>query len=214
MTSTTFEALLMNFRKLIVDTSEGEGKAISMRRIRDVIKHFHTNTKANSDEFTRFVENLNQQIDKATTPEMKEIWRYIDSYNIHLEDRFSIGTDDPFHILDLGILMDSVNNFINILRDFYGYKDLPYTANIGYVKTQLWIRGFSIFKRHSMLELSRYINTLAQLSIHPEYVNLTPEEASKKIFEKEVLENEKNFEIFTLYVQGHLEERIEALKEE
>jgi hypothetical protein len=214
MTSTTFEALLMNFRKLIVDTSEGEGKAISMRRIRDVIKHFHTNTKANSDEFTRFVENLNQQIDKATTPEMKEIWRYIDSYNIHLEDRFSIGTDDPFHILDLGILMDSVNNFINILRDFYGHKEPPYTAEIGYVKTLLWIRGFSIFKRHSILELSRYINTLAQLSIQPEYVDLTPKEASEKIFENEVLGNEKEFEVFKLIMKDYLEERITAFKEE
>ena len=213
MTSTTFEALLMNFRKLIVDTSEGEGKAISMTRICDNIKQFHTNIKANSDEFTQFVENLNEQIEIANAPEREKLWEYIRSYNIHLEDTYSVGTDDPFHILDLGILMDSVNNFINILRDFYGHKEPPYTAEIGYVKTLLWIRGFSIFKRHSMFELSRYINTLAQLSTQPEYEDLTPKEASKEIFQNEVLENEDKFKIFTHYVQGHLEERIEVLKE-
>ena len=213
MISTTFEALLMNFRKLIVDTSRGEGKAISMIRIRKDIKTFHTNIKANGDEFTQFVENLNKQIGIANKPEIRGIWKYIDSYNIHLDDTYSVGTDEPFHIRDLEILMDSVNNFINILRDFYGHKEPPYTAEIGYVKTLLWIRGFSIFKRHSILELSQYINALAQLSTQPEYVNLTPEEASEKIFENEVLENEENFKIFTLYVQGHLEERIEALKE-
>ena len=214
MTSTTFEALLMNFRKLIVDTSEGEGKAISMTRICDNIKQFHTNIKANSDEFTQFVENLNEQIEIANAPEREKLWEYIRSYNIHLDDKFSIGTDDPFHILDLGILMDSVNNFINILRDFYGHKEPPYTAGIGYVKTLLWIRAFSFLKRHSMLELSLYINTLAQLSTQPEYVDLTPKEASEKVFENEVLENEENFKIFTLHVQGYLEERIEALKED
>ena len=214
MTSTTFEALLMNFRKLIVDTSEGEGKAISMTRIRDDIKTFHTNIKANSDEFTQFVENLNKQIEIANKPEIGGIWRYIYSYNIHLEDTYSVGTDDPFHILDLGILMDSVNNFINILRDFYGHKEPPYTAEIGYVKTLLWIRGFSIFKRHSMLELSRYIDTLAQLSTQPEYVDLTPKEASEKIFENEVLGNEKEFEVFKLIMENHVSDRITALKEE
>ncbi len=214
MTSTTFEALLMNFRKLIVDTSGGEGKAISMTRIRNDIENFHTNIKANSYEFTQFVDNLNKQIEIANEPEIGGIWKYIDSYNIHLEDTYSVGTDDPFHILALEILMDSINNFTNILRDFYGHKEPPYTANIGYVKTQLWIRGFSIFKRHSMLELSRYIDTLAQLSTQPEYVDLTPKEASEKIFENEVLGNEKEFEVFKLIMENHVSDRITALKEE
>ena len=214
MISTTFEALLMNFRKLIVDTSRGEGKAISMIRIRKDIKTFHTNIKANGDEFTQFVENLNKQIEIANKPEIRGIWKYIDSYNIHLDDTYSVGTDEPFHILDLEILMGSINNFTNILRDFYGHKKPLYTAKIGYVKTLLWIRGFSIFKRHSILELSRYINTLAQLSIQPEYVDLTPKEASEKIFENEVLGNEKEFEVFKLIMENHVSDRITALKEE
>ena len=212
--STTFEALLMNFRKLIIDTSRGEGKAISMKRIRKDIMHFHTSMKANSDEFTEFVEDLNKQIEIATAPEREKLWDYILAYNIHLQDKFPADTDDPFHVIDLEILMDSVNNFINAIYDFYNYKEPAYTADIGYDRTQDWIHAFSSFKKYSMRDLSQYINRLAQFSTLPEYVKLTPEEASKKIFERVVLEEEKNFEIFTLHVQGHLEERIEALKEE
>ena len=110
--------------------------------------------------------------------------------------------------------MDSVNNFINAMYDFYNYKEPAYTADIGHERTQNWIRAFSRFKKYSMRDFSQYINWLAQFSTLPEYVNLTPEEAGKKIFEKVVLKDEKNFEIFTLYVQGYLEKRIEALKEE
>ena len=222
ITSTIFEALLMNFRKLIIDISRGEGKAISMKRIRDDIVHFHTKMKANSDEFTEFVEDLNEQIEIATAPKREELWDYILAYNIHLQDKFpadaddpsNADTDDPFHIIDLEILMDSVNNFINVIYGFYNYKEPAYTADIGHDRTQDWIRSFSSFKKYSMRVLSQYINWLAQFSTLPEYRNLTPEEAGKKIFEKVVLENEENFEIFTLCVQGHLEKQIEALKEE
>ena len=219
--STTFEALLMNFRKLIIDTSrgKGKGKAISMKKIRKDIMHFHTSMKANSGEFTKFVEDLDKQIKIATAPEREKLWDYILAYNIHLQDKFSTDiddadTDDPFHVSDLEILMNSVNDFINAIYSFYNYKEPTYKVDIGYDRTQDWIQAFSSFKKHSMRYLSQSINALALLSTDPEYMNLTPEEASKKIFEKEILENETNFEIFALYVQGYLKKRIEALKDE
>ena len=214
LTSTTFEALLMNFRKLIIDTSRGEGKAISMKRIRKDIMHFHTSMRANSDEFTEFVEDLNKQIEIATAPEREELWDYILAYNIHLQDKFPADTNDPFRVIDLEILMDSVNNFINAIYDFYNYKEPAYTADIGYDRTQHWITSFSRFKKYSMRDLSKYINGLAQLSTYPEYVNLPSEEASKKIFEQVVIENEKGFEIFKILVQLYLEDQIKELREE
>lgn len=213
LTSTTFEALLMNFRKLIIDTSRGKGKAISMKKIRKDIMHFHTSMKANSDEFTEFVENLDKQIEIATAPEREELWDYILAYNIHLQDKFRPDTDDPFHVIDLEILMDSVNNFINVIYDFYNYKEPAYTADIGYDHTQDWIRAFSSFKKYSMRDFSQYINGLARFSTSPEYVNLPPEKASKEIFEQVVIKDEKAFEIFKVIIQLYLEDQIKELKE-
>lgn len=102
---------------------------------------------------------------------------------------FEFGKDDKLH-----------HNFYSQAALYSQYEIIDYSLNEPYHPDPLC--------------LSKYINGLAQLSTSPEYVNLTPEEASKKIFEKVVLEDEKNFEIFTLYVQGHLEKRIEALKED
>ena len=189
-TSTTFEALLMNLRKLIIDTSEGKGKAISMKRISQKIKQFHTCIRANSDEFVQFEENLNKQIEIATAPEREELWDYIISYNIHLEDKYAIDTDDPFHIHDLEVLMNSLRNFINTIYAFYNYKKPAYIAHTGYDQTQRWIAAFSIFQKHSMRLLSETITQLAQLSGTPEYKHLNPKEASEEIFKKEVLEKE------------------------
>ena len=214
LTSTTFEALLMNFRKLILDTSEGAGKAISMARIRDDIKRFHTSMKANSGEFMQFEEKLDGQISIADAPEMEKLWDYIDSYNIHLEDKYSVNTDDPFHIRDLEILIDSVRNFINTIYEFYNYKEPAYIADIGHEKTRHWIAAFSSFKKYSMRSVSESIETLAQLSNLPEYRNLTPEEASEAIFNKEILEKEESLSYFKTIIKIEIEERITALREE
>lgn len=213
-TSTTFEALLMNLRKLIIDISKGNGKAISMKRISQYIKQFHTNVKANSDEFEQFEEKLDKQIEIATAPEREELWDYIISYNIHLEDKYSIKTDDPFHILDLEVLMDSLRNFINTIYAFYGYKEPASIAHIGFQKTQRWIAAFSSFKQYSVRPLSQLITGLAQCSNAPEYEDLTPGEASKEIFKKEVLENEAEPNYFNMIVEKYLEKRISALRKE
>ncbi len=213
-TSTTFEVLLMNLRKLIIDTSKGKGKAISMKSISQYIKQFHINIKANSDEFSQFEDDLDKQIKIATAPERKEMWDYIISYNIHLEDKFSVNTDDPFHILDLEILMDSLRNFINTIYAFYNYKEPAYIAQTGFQKTQHWIAAFSSFKKYSVRQFSEYITALAQLSNTPKYKNLTPKEASKEIFKKEILENEFEHNYFNIIIEGSLEQRILALREE
>ena len=216
MTSTTFEALLMNFRKLIIDTSEGKAKAkaISMKRISKNIEHFHTSVKANSEEFKQFEKDLNKQIKIATAPEREKLWDYIDSHNIHLEDNYSIDTEDPFHILDLEILMNSVRNFINTIYKFYNYKEPAYIADTGYQETQHWIRAFSSFKKYSIRSVSKIIERLAQFSNGPEYRNLTPTEASKEIFKKEVLEKEESHNYFKIVMEIELEKRITILREE
>ena len=185
-----------------------------MTRIRDDIKHFHTSMKANSDEFTEFVENLDEQIEIATAPEMERVWDYIDSYNIHLEDKYSTDTDDRFHILDLEILVDSVRNFINTIYDFYNYKEPADITNPGYQKTQDWIGAFSSFKKYSIRSVSEIIERFAQLSNNFEYRNLTPREASKEIFKKEVLEKEESHNWFKIIIEIELKERITELREE
>ena len=212
LTSTAFEALLMNFRKLIIDTSEGAGKAISMARIRDDIKHFHTSMKANSGEFMQFEENLDRHIGITAAPEMKKLWDYIDSYNIHLEDKYSVDTDDRFHIHDLEILIDSVRNFINTIYEFYNYKEPAYIADMGHQKTRHWIAAFSSFKKYSMRSVSESIEVLAQISNLPEYRKLTPAEASEAIFNKEVLEKEESLSNFKTIIKIEIEERIIALR--
>ena len=63
------------------------------------------------------------------------------------------------------------------------------------------------------VQLWEYIEALASLSTRPEYLNLTPKEASKEIFEKEILENETEFYHFKLIIENYLNKRITALKE-
>lgn len=213
-TSTAFEALLMNLRKLIVDTSKGKGKAISMKRICKDIKQFHINIKANNNKFSEFEEKLEEQIEIATAPEREELWVYIDSYNMHLEDRYSIDTNDTFHVIDLEILMDSVRKFINEIYDFYDYKEPAAIAHTGFQNTQRWIAAFSSFKRHSLPLLSKSITALATFTICPEYKDLSPREASDEIFKKEVLEKDAEHNSFKMITESYLEDRIKAFREE
>ena len=91
----------MNLRKLIIDTSKGKGKAISMKRICKDIKQFHIAIKADSVEYSQFEDNLDKQIKIATEPDREGLWDYIDSYNVHLEDKYSVDTNDQFHIMTL-----------------------------------------------------------------------------------------------------------------
>ena len=212
--STTFEALLMNLRKLIIDTSEGKGKAISMKRISRKIEQFHTNIKANGEEYTHFVEDLNKQIEIATSPEREELWNYIISYNIHLDPNYSLDIENSFHVSDLEILMGTVRRFINRIYDFYGYKEPAYIAYTGYDDTLRRIKAFSTFQKHSMRMLNEHITALAQLSNTPEYIDLTPKEASEAIFKKEILEKEGEQNTSKLIIEGYLKKKITALRKE
>ena len=184
-----------------------------MKRISRKVEQFHNDIKANSNDFTQFEENLSKQIEIATAPEREELWDYIDSYNIHLEDKYSIDTDDPFHIQDLEVLMNSLRNFINTIYAFYYYKKPAYIAHTGYDKTQRWIAAFSTFQKHSMRLLSESITAFAHLSNIPEYMNLTPKEASEEIFKKEVLEKDPEHNNFKIMIEGYLEKRISTLRE-
>ena len=220
--STTFDALLVNFRKLIIDTSErkskaiseAKSKAISMTRISQKIEQLHTNIKANDKEYTDFVEVLNKQIEIATAPERKGLWNYIHSHVLHLGENYSIDTEDQFNIHDLEILLNSVRKFINHIYDFYNYKEPTYIAYTGYDKTIRRIEAFSTFQKHSMRILNEHITALAQLSNTPEYMDLTSKEASEAIFKKEILEKVGEHNISKIIIEGYIEKRIEALRKE
>ena len=79
LTSSIFDALLVNLRKLTTDTSSGVGKAISMKRIKTQIYNLHTSIKADSEEFTLFLERLESHIKAAESSQMQNLWDYVDS---------------------------------------------------------------------------------------------------------------------------------------
>ena len=162
----------------------------------------------------RELKNIVKKINEKQKELTENFWNYTKSYTIHLEDEYNADAkDDLFTLVTLEKLIDSIKEFFNILYAFYNYKEPAYIANVGYQKTQHWIRAFNGLK-YSMRPLSEYINRIAQFSMLPEYLNLTPKEASKQILKAEVLEKEESGKILNLFLEGYLEKAITALREE
>ena len=88
LTLSIFDALLVNLRKLTTDTSAGAGKAISMKRIKTQICNLHTNIKADSEEFTLFLERLESHVKRAESSQMENLWDYVDSNVAHLDSKY------------------------------------------------------------------------------------------------------------------------------
>ena len=149
-------------------------------------------------ELSNIVEEINEQ-QKGLT---ENFWNYTKSYTIHLEDEYNADTTDGlFNLVTLEKLIDSIKEFFNILYSFYNYKEPASIANIGYQKTQHWIKAFN-GRKYSMRLLSEHINGIARFSMLSEYLNLTPKEASKEILKKKVLEKEESCKILNLFLEG------------
>ena len=214
-------ALLVNLRKLTTDiirNEKQEWESISIARICMNIEKFHEKIEANSKEFQEFTDNLNSQVEIASKSEGKrsvsqeavnKLWNYTNKRVAHLDDTYR--ADTSFPILTLQRLVECSGRFLSIFCRFYNYK-LPANVNTSYRKTQSWF-NLLYTRKYSMRTLWEYIEALASLSTRPEYLNLTPKEASKEIFEKEILENETEFYHFKLIIENYLNERITALKE-
>ena len=116
-----FDALLVNLRKLIKDTSSGSGagKAISMKNIVTQIRNLHTSIKADSEEFTHFLGCLQSHIDRAESPQMQGLWDYAYSNVAHLDDKYEYSDSNSFIISDLRTLIDTVNDFMDAICEFY-----------------------------------------------------------------------------------------------
>ena len=213
LTSSIFDALLVNLRKLTTDTSSGAGKAISMKRMKTKICNLHTSIKADSKEFTRFLKRLESHIKRAESPELKNLWDYADRNVVHLEDKYEYDDSNSFIIPDLKNLIDTVSHFIGDICNFYDYGASGSLLNVSYGNAVHWIckLGFSI--ENSLADVKDDINAIASAYyLHPDYINLTPEEASSEILKKAIPSDE--FLRLRMDIALELRERIAELKDE
>ena len=212
LTSSVFDALLVNLRKLIKDTSEGAGKAISMKRIVTQIRNLHTRIKANSEEFTRFLERLESHIKRAESPQMQNLWDYAYSKVIHLEDEYENDDSNSFIISDLRTLIDTVNDFMDDICEFYNYGE-P-----GHLETNFdaipWICKLGAFMENSLPNVKDDTNAIAFTYYqHPDYIDLNPKEASSEIL-KRVVNDPDEFLSLRLSIESELTQRIAELRVE
>ena len=215
LTLSIFDALLVNLRKLIKDTSKGSGsgKAISMKRIVTQICNLHTSIKADSDEFTLFLERLKSHIEKAESPQMQNLWDYAYSNVAHLDDKYEYGDSNSFIISDLRTLINTANDFMGDICEFYNYGESGRFLNTSYGDSVRWICALGAFKENSLRNVNDDINAIAfAYSQHPDYINLTPEEASSEIVKKAIPSDE--FLLLRMSIKLELTQRIAELRDE
>ena len=147
LTSSIFDALLVNLRKLTTDTSSGAGKAISMKRIKTQICNFHTSIKADSEEFTIFLERLESHIKAAESSQMQNLWNYVDSNVAHLDSKYEYDDSNSFIISDLRTLINTVNHFMDDICKFYDYGESGHLINTSYDDAVGWIRKLGFLWR-------------------------------------------------------------------
>ena len=213
LTLSIFDALLVNLRKLIKDTSEGSGKAISMKRIVTQIRNLHTSIKADSEEFTLFLERLESYIDRAESPQMKNLWDYAYSNVAHLDDKYEYGDSNSFIISDLRILIDTVNDFMDAICEFYNYGGSGHLMNMSYGDAVRWMCSLGAFMENSLRNVKDDINAIAVYCCqHPDYINLNPEQASSEILKKAIPSEE--FLSLRMSIELELTQRIAELRDE
>lgn len=214
LTYSIFDSLLVNLRKLTTDISAGAGgKAVSMKRIKTKICNFHTSIKADSAEFTRFLEDLESHIKKAKSPEMKNLWKYVDSNVAHLEDKYEYDASNSFIISDLRTLIGTVNGFMDDICKFYDYRASGHLPNMSYGSAVRWITRLGFFKENSLGDVNDEINAIAKAYYqHPDYIHLTPKKASSEILKKVIPSDE--FEVLRMHILLELEPRIKELRKE
>ena len=214
LTLSIFDALLVNLRKLITDTSSGAGKSISMKRIKIQICNFHTSIKADSEEFTLFLERLESHIEVAESPDLQNLWDYAKSNVIHLDDRYEYGDSNSFIISDLRTLINTVNNFMDEICEFYDYGESGHLMNMSYGDAVRWMCLLGFFQEKSLRYVKDSINAIAHVFYQDsDYIHLTPEEASSEIL-KRVVNNPHEFLALRMSIEKELKQRIAELRGE
>lgn len=214
LTLSIFDSLLVNLRKLIKDKSSGpSGKAISMKSIVIQLRNLHTGIKADSKEFTCFLERLESYIERAESPQMQKLWSYADSNVIHLEDKYEYGDSNSFMITDLRTLIDTANDFMDAICEFYNYGESGHLLNTSHGAAVHWICALGSFMENSLRNVKDGINAIAVYCCqHPNYINLNPKEASSKILKKAIPSDE--FLLLRMSIELKLTQRIEELRDE
>ena len=213
LTSSIFDALLVNLRKLTTDTSSGAGKAISMKRIKNQICNLHTSIKADSEEFTLFLERLESHIKAAESSQMENLWNYVDSNVVHLDDKYEYGNSNSFIVSDLRTLIDTVNDFMVAICKFYNYGEPGHLKNMSYGDTVRWICALGAFMENSLRNVKDDINAIAiNYCQHPDYINLNPIEASSEILKRAIPSDE--FLSLRMSIELELTQRIAELRDE
>ena len=213
LTVSIFDTLLVNLRKLTTDTSSGAGKAISMKRIKTKIRNLHISIKADSDEFTRFLECLESHIKRVESPQMQNLWDYTDRNVIHLEDKYEYDNSNSFIISDLKTLIGTVSHFIGDICNFYNYGTSGSILNVSYGNAVRWMCKLGFFIENSLGDVKDDINAIASTyCLHPDYINLTPEKASSEILKKVIPSDE--FLGLRMTIAVELKQRIEELRDE
>ncbi|MDE0424713.1 MAG: hypothetical protein OXN25_07590 [Candidatus Poribacteria bacterium] len=213
LTLSIFDALLVNLRKLIIDKSSGAGKAISMKNIVTQIRNLHTNIKADSEEFKLFLQRLDSHIDRAESPQMQNLWDYTYSNVVHLDDKYKYDDSNSFIISNLRTLIDTVNDFMVDICEFYNYSESGHLLNTSYGDAVRWMCALGFFIENSLRNVKDDINAIAfAYYLHPDYINLTPEEASSKILKKAIPSDE--FLSLRMSIELELTQRIAELRDE
>ncbi len=211
LTLSTFDSLLVNLRKLTTDKSSGVGKAISMKRIKTQICNLHTSIKADTEEFTLFLERLESHIKAAES--MKNLWNYVDSKVAHLDDKYEYGDSNSFMVSDLRTLMDTVNNFMGEICEFYDYGVSGHLMNMSYGSAVRWICQLGFFKENSLGHVKDGINAIAIYCCQdPDYLKLPPEEASSKILKNAIPSDD--FLWLRMSIEKELKQRIAEVRDE
>ena len=214
LTLSIFDSLLVNLRKLIKDKSSGPGgKAISMKSIVIQIRNLHTSIKADSEEFTCFLERLESYIKRAESPQMQKLWSYADSNVIHLEDKYEYGDSNSFMISDLRTLIDTANDFMDAICEFYNYGESGHLLNTSHSAAVRWICALGSFMENSLRNVKDDINAIAFAYYrHPDYIDLSPKEASSEILKKAIPSDE--FLSLRMSIELELTQRIAELRDE
>ena len=214
LTLSIFDALLVNLRKLIKDESSGAGKAISMKRIVTQIRNLHTNIKADSEEFTLFLKRLESHIEEAKPSQMQNLWDYVYSNVAHLEDKYEYDDSNSFIISDLRTLIDTVNDFMDDICEFYNYGESGHLMNTSYSDAVRWMCALGCFMENSLRNVKDDTNAIASAYYqHPDYINLNPKEASSEIL-KRVVNNPDEFLSLRMSIELELTQRIAELRDE
>ena len=222
LSASVFEALLTNLRKLSIDLSVDRSvksdkppRAISMKRIVKDIREFHKKIGATTSEFIEFEEDIDGLASGTNNgEELEKLWRYTDKYNVHLEDQYSPEDENLFVLETLRLLINDIISFMGAIDKFYNYGEPTDIIDTMRSKMQSWIAAFSAYKSNSIRSMRKYVDALAGLCIHPNYIGLEHEEASEKIVEDMMSENDGNFELLKTIMKIEIEKRIPELRDE